>query len=287
MDASVKLPTRASCHWLEINSNITKRLFIRFPASSTKCNFHSDKMKIQRHSIKKNVLNNSWDRNRILAMASKGDHESQQNSLSPADTVSHYYACINNKQLQQLDEYISQDACFDDYAFTKPFQGKKEVMRFLQQLTACMGLNVQFRVKHIYKGDDLTAAASWHLEWKDKQIPFTRGCTLFKLSELGKKLIIWNAEVLIESPIKPGSIALSLLKNVSSIFDNFPNLTEWFLKSTHLILPWIMRGYNIFVASWLLPLLDSYIKLWSFFFQLINSVITLVIFISKTFFKQG
>jgi len=36
-------------------------------------------------------------------------------------------------------------------------------MRFLQQLTECMGRNVKFRVKHIFEGDDLTAAANWHM----------------------------------------------------------------------------------------------------------------------------
>jgi len=82
-------------------------------------------MEIKRHTIKKNILNNSSGRNRILAMASKKDPNSQQNSLSPAETVDQYFASINGKDLTQLDECISEDACFEDYAFTKPFQGKK------------------------------------------------------------------------------------------------------------------------------------------------------------------
>ncbi|CAJ1927744.1 unnamed protein product [Sphenostylis stenocarpa] len=317
MDAVINLPTRTSYHCLGLDSNITKRLAIRFPPSTTKCN-------LQRHTVKKNVLNNSWGRNRILAMALKTGPDSQQNSPSPAETVDQYYTNINGKELRQLDECISEDACFEDYAFTKPFQGKKEVMQFLEQLTECMGRNVKFRVKHIYEGDDLTAAANWHMEWKEKQIPFTRGCTFFKLTKLGKNLIIWRAEVLTESPIKPGSIVLvspdtridsflTLLKNVTAIFDDFPNLTECkssfpdftfpsnhpkdlnehthahvpagFLRSPHVILTWILKAYSIFIASWLHPLLEGYVKLWSFFVRLLSSVMTLVIFISKTFFK--
>nr|KYP67324.1 hypothetical protein KK1_013651 [Cajanus cajan] len=242
-------------------------------------------MDLQRHRIKKNVLNKSWERHRILAMASKGDSESWQDSLSPTQIVDQYYRCINDKDLRHLDEYISEDACFDDYAFTKPFHGKEEVMRFLGQLTQCMGRNVKFKVKHIYEGEDLTAAVNWHLEWKKKQIPFTRGCTFFKLSNEGQNMIIWRAEVLIESPIKPGSVVLTLLKNVTSIFDDYPSVTEWFLKSPQAILTWILRIYNIFVAPWLNPLLDGYIKLWSFFVRLLNSAITLGIFISKIFIK--
>ncbi|BAU00585.1 uncharacterized protein HKW66_Vig0161990 [Vigna angularis] len=275
MNAVINLPARTSCHWLGIDSNITKRLAIRF----------SDKIEIKRHTINNNVLGKYWGRNRILAMASKRDPNSQQNSLSSAETVDQYFTSINGKDLRQLDECISEDACFEDHAFTKPFQGKKEVMHFLQQLTECMGRNVKFRVKHIYEGDDLTAAANWHMEWKEKQIPFTRGCTFFKLTKLGKNLIIWRTEVLIESPIKPGTIVLTLLKNVTSTFDNFPKLAEWFLRSPHVILSWILKVYNIFIACWLHPLLDGYIKLWSFFVRLLSSAITLVIFISKTFFN--
>ncbi|WVZ09958.1 hypothetical protein V8G54_014488 [Vigna mungo] len=152
-----------SCHWLGIDSNITKRLDIRFPSSRTKCSLYSDKIEIKRHTINNNVMGKYWGRNRILAMASKRDPNSQQNSLSSAETVDQYFTSINGKDLRQLDECISEDACFEDYAFTKPFQGKKEVMRFLQQLTECMGRNVKFRVKHIYEGDDLTAAANWHM----------------------------------------------------------------------------------------------------------------------------
>ncbi|TKY70967.1 hypothetical protein E2542_SST07262 [Spatholobus suberectus] len=230
MDAVVKFPTRAPCHWTGINSNITKRHALTFPPSKRKCNLLSDKMAIQRHNIKKNVLNKSWDRNRISAIANR-DSESWQNSLSPAQTVKQYYACINNKELGKLDECISEEACFDDYTFTKPFHGKEEIMDFLKQLTHCMGRNVKFKVRQIYEGDDLTAVANWHLEWKKKQIPFTRGCTFFKLSKEGENMIIWKAEVLIESPIKPGSVVLTLLKNVTSIFDDFPSATDCDHKS--------------------------------------------------------
>lgn len=286
MDAVVKFPTRAPCHLLGINSNITKRHTIRFLPNRTKCNLHSDKMEIQRHSIKNKVRNKSWDRNRISVSASKRpDSQSWQNSVSPSQIVDQYYTCINDKELRQLREYISEDACFDDYAFTQPFHGKEEVMRFLDQLTDCMGRNVKFRVKHIYEGDDLTAAASWHLEWKRKQIPFTRGCTFFKLSKEGQNMIIWRADVLIESPIKPGSVVLTLLKKVTSIFDDFPSVTEWFLKSPQAILSWILKIYNIFVTPWLTPLLSGYIAIWSFFVRLLNWAITIASFISKIFFK--
>ncbi|CAL0331997.1 unnamed protein product [Lupinus luteus] len=285
MEALVKFPTRAFCQG--INSDTTKRLALNFWSSKSTCNLHLDKIQIQKLSFssRENVLKKSWDYNRISAIASKGDPKPGKNSFSPAETVDQFYTCINEKKLTQLSKYVSNDAYFDDYAFTKPFQGKKEVMNFLEQLSRSMGQNVKFRVRHICEGDDFTAAANWHLEWKKEQIPFTRGCTFFKLSKEVDNIIIRRAEVLIESPIKPGSIVLTLLKTMTSLFDDFPNATHWFLRSPHAIMNWILKIYNIFVAPFLNPLLGGYIKLWSFMIRLLSYAFNLAMFISNIFFK--
>lgn len=125
MDALVKFPTIFSCQG--IDSEITKRLALRFSSSKRTCNLHLDNMQIQQRGFcfKKNVLKKSWDNNRISAIPSKKDPKSGQNSFSPAETVDQFYKCINEKKIQQLSGCISEDACFDDYAFTKPFKGKK------------------------------------------------------------------------------------------------------------------------------------------------------------------
>ncbi|WJX54871.1 hypothetical protein P8452_40705 [Trifolium repens] len=107
------------------------------------------------------------------------------------------------------------------YTFIKPFQGKKEVMHFLQQLTAGMGQNVKFRVRNICEGDDLTVAAKWHLEWKKEQIPFTRGCSFFQLTKVEENMTIRGAEIFIESLIKPGSIVLVTPKLETNFFKYF------------------------------------------------------------------
>ncbi|KAI4326912.1 hypothetical protein L6164_019431 [Bauhinia variegata] len=285
MDLATKFPGRLSCQ--AIHSDITKRLALRSLNCRKQWNFHSDKMKIQHFvSIERKVRIEHRDNKKISLMATYSDTKYvPDSSLSPSDLVEQFYTCINDKKLRQLDECISKDAHFEDYSFTKPFQGKREVMQFLEQLTACMGQNVKFRVGYICKGDDFTAAANWHLEWKKVQIPFTRGSSFFKCSKEGEKLRIRKAEVLIESPIKPGSIVLTLFKTIASLFDDFPKATEWFLRSPHTILKWITSIYSILITPFLNPLLDGYIKLWSFMARLLGYTFSIVIFISKIFFK--
>ncbi|XP_015964312.3 uncharacterized protein LOC107488133 [Arachis duranensis] len=277
--ASVKFPISASCRG--INSDITKRLAFKRP-----CNLHG-------MSFKSIALRKSWVSSRISAIGSKGDSNNYRHNSSPAEKVDEFYICINEKKLKQLGECVSRDACFYDFAFTKPFKGKKEVMQFLEQLSCSMGKNVKFKVRQICQGqhddddddDGFTAAANWHLEWKEEQIPFTRGCSFFKLSRQGENIVIRRAEIVIESPIKPGGIVLTLLKTLTSLFDDFPQLAEWFLRSPHAILRWIMKIYNIFVAPLVTPLLDGYIRLWSITVRLFSYAFNILIFISKYFIK--
>nr|GEV47080.1 NTF2-like domain-containing protein [Tanacetum cinerariifolium] len=133
---------------------------------------------------------------------------------TPSDTIHQFYKCMNEKNVKQLENYISNDCFFEDYSFPKAFKGKKEVICFLDQLITGMGKNIEFHVGHIYEGDDdLVAAVNWHLEWKDKQVPFTRGCSLYRLTRDGERLVIRNAQVFVESPIKPGDLFLLLEKH--------------------------------------------------------------------------
>ncbi|KAH6777545.1 hypothetical protein C2S51_008857 [Perilla frutescens var. frutescens] len=140
-------------------------------------------------------------------------------SLSPTQTIMQFYSSINEKNLAQLDKLIAEDCLFEDYSFPNPFQGKKEVMHFLEQLTMCMGdyKNMQFNVELICEGNDYTAAVNWHLEWKKIQVPFTRGCSYYYLSVIDDKLVIKKAKVLIESPIKLGVVALDAEWAISGI----------------------------------------------------------------------
>ncbi|XVE57938.1 hypothetical protein DITRI_Ditri04bG0129700 [Diplodiscus trichospermus] len=146
---------------------------------------------------------------------------------SAADTIKHFYMCINNKNLKKLGDYISEDCYIEDCSFFNPFNGKKEVMHFFDLLMRSMGRNVKFIIEHVCDEDDeFTAGVNWHLEWKQTQVPFTRGCSFYECSEEGGKLVIKKALIVIESPIKPGGMVLVLLKNVTAIFDEFPHAAQ-------------------------------------------------------------
>lgn len=46
-------------------------------------------------------------------------------SPSPSDTIKQFYRCINEKNLKQLRDHISEDCYIEECSFHTPLQGKK------------------------------------------------------------------------------------------------------------------------------------------------------------------
>ncbi|KAL0297597.1 UNVERIFIED_CONTAM: hypothetical protein Sradi_6811800 [Sesamum radiatum] len=216
-----------------------------------------------------------------LFMAVPNDSITNESSLSPAETIMQFYSAINEKNLKQLDKLITEDCFFEDLSFPKPFQGKKEVLHFLEQLTISMGQNMQFNVEHICEGKDNTAGVNWHLDWNKLQVPFTKGCSNYSLSVDGDKLVIRKAQVLIESPIKLGIVALTIFKIVSVLFDAFPMATEWFLNSPGIVFQLLLKAYSIAVEPIIGPFLAWYINLLNFAACILSITLKIFYYLAK------
>ncbi|KAF6162190.1 hypothetical protein GIB67_008319 [Kingdonia uniflora] len=208
--------------------------------------------------------------------AAGGNGEVQINPLSPSDSIIQFYNCINRKNPKKLEKFISQDCYFEDYSFLKPFEGKKEVVGFFEQLMECMGKNVRFIIESQCEGDNLSIAVTWRLVWKDQPIPFTKGCSFYEFSKQGDQLLIKNARAMIESPIKPGPLALNLLKLMTNVFDEFPGATEKFLQRPHAVMQFLLRIYSLFLEPFVRPILGFYIIIWKSVVRLLYYVLNVL-----------
>ncbi|GMH09376.1 hypothetical protein Nepgr_011217 [Nepenthes gracilis] len=223
------------------------------------------------------------DRKLKLMIPSAKNSGSEFSIASLSETIKKFYTCINEKKLDKLAELFADDCCLDDSFFADEFQGKKEVVNFFSELMASMGENVHFRIGHVCEGDELVACIDWYLEWKDNQIPFTRGCSLFQCSKKGETLLIKKARIVIESPIKPGRIVMVLLKILTSIFDEYPKAAEWFLKSPRAILQTLQSIYNLFLAPFINPVLACYVKLLKLMTWLLFYIFRILHYMKKLF----
>ncbi|KAK9668097.1 hypothetical protein RND81_13G035100 [Saponaria officinalis] len=210
------------------------------------------------------------------------DSDSSSVVFSVSDVITKFYACINDKNLKEIEEIISIDCFLEDSTFPHSFHGKKEVMGFISQVVESMGENVHFRTGTVCEGGDLIATLHWHLEWNKDELPFSRGCSIFQCSVEDDRLVIRKAQFIVESPFKPGEIGLGLLRILASFFDEFPKAAKWFLKSPHTIFMVVMHIYNLLVAPVMNPMLAFYIILWKLVVRLLGYVISILHFVAKT-----
>lgn len=65
------------------------------------------------------------ERNRYLVVSVSKELEIESSPFSASDMIREFFKCINEKNLTQLDNYISDDCYIEDCSFPAPFQGKK------------------------------------------------------------------------------------------------------------------------------------------------------------------
>ncbi|KAL5718651.1 hypothetical protein ACHQM5_011531 [Ranunculus cassubicifolius] len=240
--------------------------------------FTWNKMKVD---IVKPYVERRW----LIKSVGDGVDSEQPNRYTASDVIAKFYECLNEKNLKKLKEFISEDCCFEDYTFVKPFTGKKEVMHFYQKLMEAMGKNVKFSIENISQGDNLSVAVTWHLEWKGKIIPFTRGCNFYECTKQGDKLLINRSRAMVESPIKPGTFSLALFKVVTYLFDEFPGVAEKFLEKPQVILEFLQRVYVIFLEPFVKPVMEFYITCWKFVVRILGYMLNILLHISKMFLQ--
>lgn len=63
---------------------------------------------------------------KIMSSMSFG-HPNLTPDPTPSNTIHQFYKCVNEKNVKQLGNYISNDCVFEDYSFPNPFRGKKVI----------------------------------------------------------------------------------------------------------------------------------------------------------------
>lgn len=220
-----------------------------------------------------------------LTLAANSDSSYETHSLS--DVVKKFYRCINAEDRKGLEDIISSDCHLEDSAFPYIINGKKEVISLLIQLAESMGENVHFKLGTVCEGDELTASVNWHLEWKEDPIPFSKGCSIFQCSNEGDTLVIRKVQIITESPVKPGILAMALLKIVRSLFDEFPRAANWLLKRPQTILQAVLKIYGLFLAPIVNPIITFYITLWKFMARTLGYFISFLHIIARFFNKDS
>ncbi|XP_022717504.1 uncharacterized protein LOC111276044 isoform X2 [Durio zibethinus] len=143
-----------------------------------------------------------------------------------AEVVRRFYAGINGRDLASVELLIAEKCVYEDLIFPRPFVGRKAILEFFKSFIDSISMDLQFAIDDISAEDSSAVGVTWHLEWKGKAFPFSKGCSFYRLEMLeGKRQIIYGRDV-VEPAIKPGEAALGAIRAVTWLLQQFPQLAD-------------------------------------------------------------
>ncbi|KAG8378530.1 hypothetical protein BUALT_Bualt08G0146600 [Buddleja alternifolia] len=156
----------------------------------------------------------------VVAIAAPVEIESASN------VVRKFYEGINRRDLVSVEDLIAFNCIYDDLVFPRPFVGRKEILDFFKQFMDSISADLQFAIDDISEEDTSAVGVTWHLEWKGKPFPFSKGCSFYRLSVVnGQRQIVYGRDI-VEPAIKPGETALVAIRGVTWLLQKFPFLAD-------------------------------------------------------------
>ncbi|XP_027090578.1 uncharacterized protein [Coffea arabica] len=159
--------------------------------------------------------------------SNQGVVETSLTSLDSASTVVRkFYQGINGHDLGSVENLIAESCVYEDLIFPQPFVGRKAILDFFKKFIDSISTDLQFVIDDISEDDVSRVGVTWHLEWKRKPFPFSKGCSFYRLEVMnGQRQIIYVRDS-VEPAVKPGESALVAIRGVTWLLQQFPQLAE-------------------------------------------------------------
>ncbi|XP_015886021.3 uncharacterized protein LOC107421316 [Ziziphus jujuba] len=172
-------------------------------------------------------LSSSADRTvSVASPATDVDDDEEALVDSAADVVRKFYRGINAHDLASVEELIADKCVYEDLVFPRPFVGREDILQFFKNFIGSVSKDLQFVIDKLSTEDSSAVGVTWHLEWKGKPFPFSRGCSFYELEVInGKRQIIYGRDS-VEPAIKPGETALVAIRGVTWLLRQFPQLAD-------------------------------------------------------------
>lgn len=155
--------------------------------------------------------------------------------------------------MESAIECFSENCTYDDTQYSEPFEGKESLRNHLYRVASLLPMSFEFVIDDMAvsspsNNEGKKIGVQWHVESNGNELPFTRGCSFYKLDETSN-LIESGFDVPEPAVIKPGDSGLVLISSVSKILDEPIRLIP--------LVIWIVYIYVVFFSNGILPGADA------------------------------
>ncbi|XP_050253486.1 uncharacterized protein LOC126699605 isoform X2 [Quercus robur] len=106
---------------------------------------------------------------------------------SAEEVVRKFYDGINGRDLASVEDLIASNCVYEDLIFATPFVGRKEILQFFKKFTDSTSIDLQFVIDDLSTEDSSAVGVTWHLDWRKRPFPFSKGCSFYRLEVVNKK----------------------------------------------------------------------------------------------------
>ncbi|KAI8542435.1 hypothetical protein RHMOL_Rhmol08G0137600 [Rhododendron molle] len=176
--------------------------------TTTYSNFKSVRIEGRTTRRRRRGVSSSDNQTVVEAPAATTSSSSAAVESPSLEVVRNFYGGINGHDLASVEDLIALDCVYEDLIFSRPFVGRKAILEFFQKFIDSISMDLQFVIDDISHEDTSALGVTWHLEWKGKPFPFSKGCSFYRLEMVnGKRQIIYGRDC-VEPAFKPGEMAL-------------------------------------------------------------------------------
>ncbi|KQJ81719.1 uncharacterized protein LOC100842516 [Brachypodium distachyon] len=150
-------------------------------------------------------------------------------ATAAAEVVREFYDGVNRRDLAAVEPLIAEGCVYEDLVFPRPMVGRDQVLGFFGEFMGSISPDLRFVIDDISGLDPSAVGVTWHLEWKGRPFPFSRGCSFYRCQPDPQKQqqiqIVYGRDC-VEPATKPGELALVIIRGVTWIFERFPSLAR-------------------------------------------------------------
>lgn len=163
----------------------------------------------------------SKPRNHYIHIRATLDPKNRPSVHSAEDLIRTFWNLASTGQFTSTLYLFSEDAVYYDTLYPNPFQGKEAIAKHLHSMESAIPPGLTFVLDDVAAGSK-TVGARWHVEaGGGKQIPFSRGASMYTIIEDAGQLRITEGWDFVETPFKVAGLVLPLLRVAASVLRFF------------------------------------------------------------------
>ena len=169
----------------------------------------------------------------------------QKKSTTGKAIVEEYFNYWNERDMESAINLFDVDCTYEDTLYPGVFAGKETLKKHLFSVADSLPLSFKFCLDVVSEDKNGNIGVQWHVENDDKPLPFTRGCSMYKVDM--KSLKITSGFDVPEPVAKSGAFSLFILKSASTFIDEPRKLIPfgaWIFYCWFLFLSTVAPGPN-------------------------------------------